>query len=158
MAKNQKENNRPKKWVSREIFKFLMLTEIGTFLRHWIFKFLMISCYVVGIILTGIGTFYRNNGPHYDKWLNTIDCGNIDLCGVVFVISFSTFFEVLFLFVSLILFLFFAYEILYQFLSKKSPNQCIGCLAIKLFLLLFLSYFFFIEEIFGDIKWGGYIL
>jgi hypothetical protein len=174
MATNPEENNQPEKWVSRKIFKSLMrscyfaagiiLTGIRASLRHRIFKSIMMLCYLAGIILTGIGAELRNNSPNYENWIKTVNCGNVDLCGVVLAIAFSGIFEVLLisLFVSFILFIFFAYNRLYKILSKKFPNRCIRCLVIKFVFLLFLSYLLLLfigGIIYGkNLKWGFYTL
>jgi hypothetical protein len=175
MATNPEENNLHEKWVSREIFKPIMkscylaveiiLTEIEASLRHRIFKFIMMLCYLAGIILTDIGVSLRNNSPNYENWIKTVNCGNLEKpCGAA--ISFGGVFEVfvISLFVIFILVIYFAYNRLYKILSKNLsknfPKKCIGCLAIQIVFLLLLSYFlfFFIEGIYGNLKWEFYML
>jgi hypothetical protein len=147
MAKNPEEHNKPEKRVSRKVVKSIMK-----------------SCYVAGIIFTGIGAYHRNNSPNYKNWINAIDCGDLDPCAAVLMMAYSGIFEVLFisLFVSFLLVIFFAYNRLYEILYKKFPNRCIGCLVIKFVFLLPFSYllFLFLEGIiYGDnLKWGFYIL
>jgi hypothetical protein len=68
------------------------------------FKSLIFFCYLMGIILIGIGAELRENNPNYDQWINRIDCGDADPCLAVIVRTSGSLIEVpvAFLFVSLI--------------------------------------------------------